>query len=186
MTNTIYVFSGYSGAGKDTAAAAVPNSINIKFSAPAKRALEKIYTLPEGFLDDRELRQQIAPHSGMRTYLEVLIDFWKHRDQLVGADFFPQQVKEQALAVLGSGQDVTITDLRNWNESAVLQDLVGLGYTLRLYWVFGGRPLLSDALSLSLVQNLRDRNQRIELVYLLNPKEGIASFQQQVRDRLPK
>ena len=60
---TIYVFAGYSGSGKDTAASVV-DAVSTKFASPGKRALEFMLRIPHGALDDREYRQRIAPHRG--------------------------------------------------------------------------------------------------------------------------
>ena len=143
MKPKIYVFSGYSGAGKDTAAS-VFIADNIKFASPGKRALEFIYHLPHGFMDDRIARQQIAPHSDGKTYLQVLIEFWKHRDLLVGDILFGEQTKAEILGSLDSGRDVTVTDMRNRNELSVLFDLYELGYEIVPVWIYGGTKLESD------------------------------------------
>ena len=143
MKPKIYVFSGFSGAGKDTAAS-VFIADNVKFANPGKRALEFIYHLPDGFMDDRIARQQIAPFSDGKTYLEVLIEFWKHRDLLVGDQLFGEQTKTEILGCLESGRDVTVTDMRNRNELAVLFDLCELGYEIVPVWIYGGTKLESD------------------------------------------
>ena len=143
MKPKIYVFSGYSGAGKDSAASVLTANV-VKFASPGKRALEFIYHLPSGFMDDRVARQQIAPHSDGKTYLEVLIEFWKHRDLLVGDQLFGEQTKAEILGCLLSGRDVTVTDMRNRNELAVLFDLYELGYEIVPVWIYGGTKLESD------------------------------------------
>jgi hypothetical protein len=111
----------------------------------------------------------------------VLIAFWEHRDKVIGKELFPQQMKEQILEVLGSGQDVTITDLRNKNEGQILKDLANLGYTLNLYWICGGSPLDSDAYARDILDGLAPHSSTGCVRYIENPKTGIVAFQQQVR-----
>lgn len=151
---SIYVFSGYSGAGKDTAASVLVSATNIKFADPGKRALEFIYKLPEGFMDARIARQQLAPFSGGRSYLEVLVDFWRHRDLLVGSELFGEQTKAKILATLQNGKAVTVTDMRNYNELDVLTDLHELGYPITPIWIDGGKMLESDVYQSELFRKL--------------------------------
>jgi hypothetical protein len=142
MKPTIYVIGGFSGAGKDTAASVIDAEV-VKFASPGKRALEFIYGLEEGFLDDRSLRLEIAPFSGGKTYLEVLIDFWKHRDLLVGEDLFPRQVKATIQSVLDTGRNACITDMRSKAEMVTLTELATY-YPLYCIWIEGGKELESD------------------------------------------
>ena len=141
---TIYVFSCNSGSGKDTAASVLKGCHNIKFASPGKRALEFIYRLPVGTMDNRIARQAIAPHSDGKTYLEVLIEFWKHRDLLVGSTLFGEQTKADMLGYLEQGLDVAVTDMRSHNELEVLFDLCELGYRVVPVWIEGGAMLDSD------------------------------------------
>lgn len=143
-TQTIYVFSGFSGSGKDTAASFLKGVVNVKFASPAKRTLEFVYRLEDGFFDDRVKRQQIAPYSGGQTYLQVLINFWKHRDQVIGSELFGMQTRDDILTALESGKDVAITDMRNYNEAAILEDLYHEGYPVFPIWIEGGTCLESD------------------------------------------
>ena len=143
MKPKIYVFSGFSGAGKDSAAS-VLTAQTVKFANPGKKVLEFIYDLPDGFMDDRFARQQIAPFSDGKTYLEVLIEFWKHRNLLVGDTLFGEQTKAEILGCLELGQEVAVTDMRNHNELLVLFDLYELGYEIVPVWIYGGTKLESD------------------------------------------
>jgi hypothetical protein len=150
----IYVFAGYSGAGKDTCAFLLPNTRNVKFNAPGKRALEQIYGLQRGYLDDRGLRQNIAPHSGGKTYLQVLIDFCEHKDLLVGPKLFPAQVAVTIKETLENGQDVAVTDMRCREELYALRDFMDYGYMLLPFWVKGGEKLASDKIQDDLMYTL--------------------------------
>ena len=140
---TIYVFAGFSGAGKDTAAS-VLNAKVTKFASPGKKALEFIYSLPAGTMDDRVARQQIAPFSGGLTYLEVLIKLWRNRDLLFGDTLFGEQTKAEILGCLELGKDVAVTDMRNHNELTVMMDIHELGYDVIPVWIDGGTMLESD------------------------------------------
>lgn len=151
---TIYVFSGYSGAGKDTAASVLESAVSVKFASPGKRALEAIYRLPDGFMDDRIARQHIAPYSGGKTYLQVLIDFWRHRDLLVGSELFGQQTKEEMLYYLRKKLDICVTDMRNPNELEVVAELYNQGYPVQPVWIVGGQALESDVYQETLYRQL--------------------------------
>lgn len=136
----LFLVVGNSGSGKDTVADVLP-AINVKFAAPGKRALEQIYGLTSGFLDDRALRQQVAPHSGGKTYLDVLIDLWEHRSKIIGPDLFPQQVAKKIGGYLENSLNVVVTDLRSKEELQVIYDA---GATIVVIQLNGGTPLKSD------------------------------------------
>ncbi len=149
----IYVMSGLSGAGKDTCASLL-DATNIKFSSLGKRALEKIMDLPEGFLDDRFLRQQVAPDCQGRTYLQVLIDMSLHHQKFLGQDYFPRKIQSQILDCLGQGKDVVLTDVRHYSEMLMIADLNLMGYKVVPCWVLGGTAEPSDKYSLEIMQEL--------------------------------
>lgn len=149
----IYVFSGLSGAGKDTVARLMNLKV-IKFAEPGKRALETILGVPEGFLDNRLARKAIAPDCQGRTYLQVLVDFWKYRDLVIGKDLFPQAVNRKILYNLGLGLDIGITDMRSREEMRILCDFNYMGYKVIPTWVIGGECLESDVNSRSLLAEL--------------------------------
>lgn len=149
----IYVFSGFSGAGKDTAASVI-DAQNVKFSSPGKRTLEFIYQLPVGFMDDRVAREMIAPHSGGKTYLEILVNFWDHRNLLIGDTLYGEQSRVEILDILEGGQNVAITDMRNHNELYILADMCELGYEVIPVWIEGGESLRSDVLQLGLYRQI--------------------------------
>lgn len=150
----IYVFGGFSGSGKDTAASAV-DAVNIKFASPGKRALEYMLRAPEGLLDDRVKRLEIAPHCQGRTYLQVCMDFYHHRDLVIGQDLFGQQTREDILWQLEAGRDVAITDMRSENEVAILIGLMGKGYKVLPFWIEGGTELSTDHNQKALINKLR-------------------------------
>lgn len=168
MAQKIYVISGYSGAGKDTVASILKEkherSSILKFAAPGKRALEKIYSLPFGALDDREYRLRTAPHSNGRTFLEVLVDFWRHRDLLLGADFFPAQVEAEADYCLKGSIPwvVMFTDMRHSNEADVITSLLTKYPDTELVpvWVYRGsaKMLESDRDSYQIMGDLAKRH----------------------------
>jgi hypothetical protein len=152
---TIYVISGFSGAGKDTCAGYINtfhNAQTIKFADPGKRALEFMLGCPVGLMDDRIARMDIAPHSGGLSYLQVLIKFWKHRDLVIGDQLFPQQTAEKIIA---AKSDVCISDMRSQSEMWVLFDIYQTeGYNIVPIWVRGGTALESDGYSLDYVDKL--------------------------------
>ena len=150
----IYIFLGYSDAGKDTAAEAV-DAVSIKFASPGKRALEFMLHLNYGALDDKVFRQQIAPHCQGRTYLQVSIDFYHHRDLVIGADLFGEQTREVIQGTLDYGRNVALTDVRAVNELDIIRDFVEAGYPIIPVWIDGGVELSSDKHAWHLYQHLR-------------------------------
>jgi hypothetical protein len=148
---TIYIVMGNSGSGKDTVAALIqaqkPTAEIVKFAAPGKRALEFMLRVPEGLLDDRVVRSKVAPNCQGRTYLEVLIDFWKHRELVIGVELFTSQTMELVQDILDAKKDVIITDCRNLDEGQAIYDLVETeGYQLVVLWVYrpDNIPMSSD------------------------------------------
>ena len=182
MKSKIHVFSGYSGAGKDSAASMLTAKV-VKFASPGKKALEFIYHLPSGFMDDRVARQQIAPHSDGKTYLEVLIEFWRHRNLVVGDTLFGEQTKAYILGCLELGQDVAVTDMRNRNELAVLFDLCELGYDIVPVWIYGGTKLESDVYQDELYRRLCAFVGTTG-INIVNDLPTVAEFKQVVRETL--
>ncbi len=161
MTKTnIYVVMGYSGAGKDTIGdwlAFSENAALVKFAAPGKRALEFMLKVEPGLLDDRVKRLEIAPHCQGRSYLQVLIDFWKHRSLLVGDELFTAQTKQNISNLLKLGQTVVVTDVRNLDEGKAIKELVHSGLaTLTLIWVHrtSAKELESDVHQLEICDSL--------------------------------
>lgn len=150
---SIIVFSGYSGAGKDTAATAI-GAFNVKFAAPGKRALEFMLRIPPGSLDDREFRQRIAPRCQGRTYLQVLMDFYHHRDLVIGADLFPEQTREVIQSTLHLGKDVAVTDMRKGNELSIIRDFAAAGYPIIPVWIHGGEELSTDKYQVDIYRRL--------------------------------
>lgn len=142
---TVYVISGFSGAGKDTCADYLNmfhGSQTIKFADPGKRALEFMLGCPVGLMDDRIARMDIAPHSGGLSYLQVLIKFWKHRDLVIGDKLFPEQTYAKIVA---SEKDVCISDMRSSSEMWILNRLYWeTDVDMQLIWVKGGIALESD------------------------------------------
>jgi hypothetical protein len=178
---SIYVIGGYSGAGKDTAAAAIENSEVVKFARPAKDALEFIYGLPVGALDDRVKRLEIAPHSGGKTYLEVLVNFWEHRNLLLGGELFPNQVKDRIVETLSRNKHAVITDMRSIEEMEVLRDLAK-SYPLHCLWIGGGEKLKSDVTQKELIDKLSKRSVMGDWVKINNTRKlPIAAFQAAVK-----
>ena len=182
MKPKIYVFSGFSGAGKDSAASVLSGQ-NVKFASPGKRTLEFIYQLPVGFMDDRIARQTIAPHSGGKTYLEVLINFWDHRNLLIGDTLYGQQTRAEILGCLELGQDVVITDMRNHNELYILADMCELGYDVIPVWIEGGKPLKSDVLQEGLYRQLCAFVGTTG-INIVNDLPTVEEFKQVVRENL--
>lgn len=159
MKPTIHIVFGFSGAGKDTVGAIIQKaskSTLVKFAAPGKRALEGMLHIPVGSLDDRVFRQQVAPWCQGRTYLQVLIDFYKHKALVIGEDLFTQQTFQVIINTLDSNRDVIITDLRSWDEYRAIVELANL-YYIKLYWVErkSARMLESDILQESIYQRLK-------------------------------
>jgi hypothetical protein len=152
---TIYVISGYSGAGKDTCADYLNmfhGTQTIKFADPGKRALEFMLGCPVGLMDDRIARMDIAPHCGGLSYLQVLIKFWKHRDLVIGDKLFPEQTYEKIVA---AESDVCITDMRSMAEMWILNRLYHVDNAkMQLIWVKGGSAMESDQNSYSYLNKL--------------------------------
>lgn len=134
---TVSIVFGYSGAGKDTIGEYIctkRDATIVKFAAPGKRALEFMLRIPEGSLDNRRFREQVAPHCQGRTYLQVLVDFCVHKASVIGEDLFTQQTMVVIKDVLTSGKDVVITDLRSYDEYKAIVNLAE-EVSIRLYWV---------------------------------------------------
>ena len=182
MKPKIYVFSGFSNAGKDSAAS-VLTAQNVKFSSPGKRTLEFIYQLPNGFMDNRIARQMIAPHSGGKTYLEVLVNFWDHRNLLIGDTLYGEQTRAEILGWLELGQDVAITDMRNHNELYILADMCDLDYDVIPVWIEGGKSLKSDVLQEGLYRQLCAFVGTTG-INIVNDLPTVAEFKQVVRETL--
>lgn len=158
-TQTIHIVFGYSGSGKDTIGEYIctkTDSVLVKFAAPGKRALEFMMRIPEGSLDDREFRMNIAPNCQGRTYLQVLIDFYKHKALVMGEDLFTQQTVQVILELLDQEEDVVITDLRSIDEYKAIVDLSSM-VELKLYWVErrSARMLESDQAQELLYRHLK-------------------------------
>lgn len=171
MKPTILAISGYSGAGKDTVAGLLGKDV-IKFASPGKRALECILGVPVGFLDDRVSRGQIAPDCQGRTYLEVLIDFWEHRDLAIGSDLFPRRVKRLIEAHLSAGYDCAVTDMRSKEEMQVLAQLNQDGYKVTPLWITGGTELKSDQISYGLFLELTKECGLLEPIVVQNASQN--------------
>lgn len=119
---------GKSGAGKDTLASAIIDMTEgkkrygvHKFAAPGKRLFEKLYSLEEGFMDDRVRRLQICP-GGETSYLQRFI-FWFHNQ----SNIFPpglflklaMKALHKDLSVLDT---IIFTDLRTPQEAKQLTE----------------------------------------------------------------
>lgn len=154
-SQTIYVLSGYSGAGKDTCAEYLQtyshDTTIIKFAKPGKDALAFMLGVDGELFNDRERRLEVAPNCQGRTYLQVSIDFLKYRDLVVGKDLFPQKVLQ---TIRNTESDICITDMRSKEELDVLVELHHEGYTLQPIWIVGGKQLESDLLSKALLESL--------------------------------
>ena len=123
---SLIVVSGYSGAGKDTIGDWLVEHKGykvVKCAEPGKRALEFMLKCPVGTMDDRVARLKVAPFCQGRTYLQVLVDFWKHRNLLVGSELFTAQTREKLVSLQKLGQDVVITDVRNMDEAEMIRSL---------------------------------------------------------------
>lgn len=180
--NRIYVFSGKSGAGKDTCAKLIPKSMNIKFSAPGKRALEAIMELPAGFLDDRVKRQQVAPWCQGRTYLQVLMDFSLHRDKVIGKDFFPRKVMSQIEDTILEGYDVCITDIRHYSEGYLIADMNQMGYEVVPCWVIGGEQLATDKDSFNILMDLCRRCDLTQPLFIDNRWKDMYALKSRLKE----
>lgn len=170
----IYVINGFSSAGKDTAALAFSDAKTIKFAAPGKRALEFMYGLEPGFLDNRDKRNRVAPFSGGKTYLEVLIQFLKHKDKLVGPDLFPAQVRLEMIKALAAS-DITITDMRSPEELRVVLGFTSFANVVPI-WVTGGQELASDSLQRALCWELAKATAYKNPFVLHNDYDRAAAF----------
>lgn len=159
----IYIFSGWSNAGKDTCAdwlTFYTSTKKVKFATPGKQALAYMLGVPPDLFEDRDQRLAVAPHCQGRTYLQVLIDFYHHRDLVIGADLFPAQSYKAMAKVLYRFQDLAITDMRNVEEVDVLVKLVNsYGAQVIPVWIYGGTCLSSDNASWQLIQELARRTQ---------------------------
>ena len=147
MTKPIYIFSGWSGAGKDTCGECVTHQLGlpvVKFADPGKRALEFMLKCPVGLMDDRVARLAIAPHCQGRSYLQVLIDFYHHKDAVIGRDLFTRQTLDN---VRLHPDGCIITDMRSEDEAEAIADLSRKGYDVSLIWIGGGEKLSSDTVS---------------------------------------
>lgn len=157
---TLYVVFGKSGAGKDTVGDWLTENkgtTGIKFAAPGKRALEFMMQIPEGSMDDRVFRSQVAPFMQGRTYLEVLVDFWKHRELVIGDELFTAQTYSKLLELSSNSKDVCITDARNLEEGEAIWKLVEAGcFSLELMLVSRGKSkrLASDIHQLDILNTL--------------------------------
>lgn len=189
MSNKIYVFSGYSGAGKDTCGNWVLSQVNsdsVKFSAPGKQALAYILDVDPGLFEDREARLKIAPHCQGRTYLQVLVDFYHHRDLVIGADLFTHKSRKKMTEALDADRDVVITDMRNHDEmSAVLETSKECSAKVLPFWIHGGTALDSDAISWYLINELSKRAQS-ELRELYGNKAGGTDTKKEMLGNLGK
>lgn len=181
---SVYVFMGNSGAGKDTAASVLDSAKVVKFAAPGKRTIEFIYGLSFGYLDDRDLRLNIAPHSGNRTYLQVLIDFWKHRDIVLGPDLYGKQTQVEIVDCLLQGRDVVINDMRNYNELEIIIDVYKLGYEIRAAWVVGGEKLESDEYQAEIYEQLCSSTCNTGYYLYNNNGKTINEFKEKVKKYL--
>lgn len=157
---TIHVVFGFSGAGKDVTGSYLngqSKSTIVKFAAPGKRALEGMLRIPVGSLDDRKFRMKTAPHCQGRTYLQVLIDFYKHKALVIGEDLFTQQTVQVIIDALEADRDVIITDLRSWDEYRAIAMLSSLA-DIRLYWVErkSAKMLESDLLQETIYSRLKE------------------------------
>lgn len=146
----MYIVMGMSGAGKDTVGEWLlkePRSKLVKFAAPGKRVLEFMMRIPEGSLDNRAFRMSIAPNCQGRTYLQVLIDFYIHKEKVIGKDLFTNQTMEVILEHVASFRDIIITDLRSWDECEAILSIAE-DVELNVIWVYrkGGKMLESDKL----------------------------------------
>ena len=147
--HTIWVISGFSGSGKDTAASCI-DAINVKFSHFGKRFVENLFNLPEGYMDDRVLRLNRAPHCGGKSYLDVLIALWEVQGELLSTGYFPEQSRpliEQGLVT----RDVVITDCRSYRELYIIRDFAAQGHPVYPIWIEGGFCLKSDGLSRGII-----------------------------------
>lgn len=141
--STNIVILGYSNAGKDTTAQAIakrlPNVVNRKFSQPMKDALEMLYELPKGFLEDRHNRGRFIAHLGI-TYHELMIRCWKYWnlcDPMMGK----HKVINEAIAHDGVN---IFTDIRSIPEARIVKEQ--LKPTTVIYVLRPGvEPLESDS-----------------------------------------
>jgi hypothetical protein len=75
---------GNSNSGKDTVFSLLSDRFdvaNFKFSSPMKAALEMLYTLPKGALEDKAFRNTLVPHLGV-TWNDLMIKCWEHWNQV--------------------------------------------------------------------------------------------------------
>lgn len=169
--STIYVVMGYSNSGKDTIGAYLKEyklATVVKFAAPGKRALEFMLKVEPGFLDDRVKRQQVAPHCQGRTYLQVLIDFWKHKNLVVGKDLFTSQTMEKVDYITSNDRDVVITDVRSFDEMEALKKflLINDDVLLDVTWVNrrAAQKLESDQYQQAIFQELSNVSEEYRFI----------------------
>lgn len=162
MNDRLYVVMGHSGSGKDTIGEYIytkDEAAIVKFAAPGKRALEFILKIPDGSLDDRVFRMKTAPHCQGRSYLQVLVDFWEHRDKVIGGDLFTAQTFELMNNILSVNCNIVTTDVRNFDEGLALERLAILNKAeMRLIWVsrHGVPPMRSDVNQWAIYSRLKD------------------------------
>lgn len=126
---------GFSRSGKDTVQgilqARIPQLQAYKFSAPMKRTLEYLYSLPDGALEEDTFRNapvsSITGHPDDRTFTDLMVDSFHHFRTLDPRIMLHKAEKELAEKPL-----VSFTDLRTSEEA----DLVSQADALFLIRVF--------------------------------------------------
>jgi energy-coupling factor transporter ATP-binding protein EcfA2 len=115
---------GPAGSGKSTLAKYVARqykSVRLSFATPLKRAVEEIFGLLRGALDDQDVKASIEPITGM-TYRELLVSFGTEGRKLnpeLWVKLLLQQIKQNEWKV------VVIDDVRHANEAQMVRDLGG-------------------------------------------------------------
>lgn len=180
----VYVITGISGSGKDTTFAILASYIsplvNIKWSSPMKRMMEKAYGLAPLELESRDIRNQvITGHPEGITYLEMMVRCWKvfpQIDPMLGK----RQLLVDVYKMLDSGINVAFTDTRNPEEVDELVKLAEAGYQLHLLSVSGDYGTAKDS-----DIYVREANQRLYKVigyyYHLENKGSIYQLDRQIQ-----
>jgi hypothetical protein len=120
MHNTFFNVVGYSGAGKDTVASIIQNTVGgeqVKFGYPGKRLFESIYGIPVGLMDDRVRRLELVPGTD-HTYLDSFIFWYQNQGIMFPPNYFLDQVKAKVKAIQYNDliANIISTDARTFSE----------------------------------------------------------------------
>lgn len=124
MTGRIICLLGKSRAGKDTFAGLLEHELyfplvaRIKFAAPMKYALEYLYDLEDGALEDQEVRKSKVPGLDV-TYLDLMVAAY-HNWRAVDPYIVLRKTLRRIETCLAEGYTVILTDLRSPEEALEL------------------------------------------------------------------